>query len=479
MDSQKFGGSFFEKARLFLDLKPELFKRWREGQGQGRGIKIAEGRQTGRLEIAGPDAFIQNITLNPKETFSVDLHFELPKDYRLRRGAFAEFDLVQVGAPGKPEAIVGGQRFVLDLTKLVLVKSSDQWRYRDDGSYPGQAWTSAGFDDSKWKLGKAEFGFGGNQVTTIDGAAEYGRPVTRYFRHTFDVADPSFYRNLLLRLKRSDGAVVYLNGKEVHRVNLPAGAVDARRLATREVTGLEKEVFFPVKIDPGNLTREKNVMAVEIHQNSLRSDRMTFDLELSPNRADTGFAPDLAFAGPPDGALFQEHETVPVELEALATDGKIRSVSLYVDGKLAGSAEQPPYRFTWTAGAKGLHRLRAEAVDTSQSRTTSLRSVTVVEVVPPVVSLIQPSEGTEAKAKGTISISARASDRNTKVKRVEFWVREADFFMSKSRLVSTASTAPYRAQIKDLKPGQYMVWAVAVNDRGASSQSMPVHVKIK
>src|SRR5262249_5076429 len=148
----------------------------------------------------------------------VDFYFELPKDYPIKQGGFAEFDLIQTGAPGKPEQIVGGQRFVFDLTKLTIVKAGDQWRFRDDVEKPGQGWTSPDFKDSKWKLGRADLGFG------IASAGREGRKPL-FLRHTFDVGDPTFFRSLVLRLKNSDGAVIYLNGKEVHRANLPPGAI--------------------------------------------------------------------------------------------------------------------------------------------------------------------------------------------------------------------------------------------------------------
>jgi hypothetical protein len=479
-DTGQFGGSFFEQGHIFVDLKPELFKRWREGGSVGRGVKVADdNKQTGRIEIVSPEASIQNIPLDPHETFSVDLDFELPKEYSLRQGPFPQFDLIQTGAPGKPDAIIGGQRFVIDFSKLVLIKSSDQWRYWDRGSNLGEKWTSSDYDDSKWKLGKASFGFGGGRTTIIDAGPPGRHHITTYFRHAFEVDDPSFYRSLVLRIKRDDGAVVYLNGKEIHRVNLPRGEVGAGTLATRVVAGLEEEVFFPVKLDPRSLRRGKNVVAVEIHLHSPRSDDLTFDLELSANRADPDFPPDLAFAGLPDGALFQPGEIVPVKLDALDSDGKIKSVSLYVDGKLVGTEDEPPYTFKWPAGSKGSHRLRAEALDNDQKRSTSFRTITVVENVPPAAELIQPRDGAAFKAGEAIPVSAQASARHGKVEKVEFWVREADFFMSQNRLAATAKTPPYRALIRNLKPGHYMVWAVAIDERDASSQSMPVHVAVR
>src|SRR4029077_20427551 len=151
------------------------------------------------------------------EVFSIDVSFELNKDYRPLRGVRPKVTLIQTGAPGKPDAIVGGQRFDLDFSKLVLVKRGAEWRYLDDGSKPGSDWMAHDFDDQKWKLGRAELGFGNNPDTTINAGPPGRRHPTAYFRHVFDVADPSIIRTLHLRLKRNDGAVVYLNGKEIHR----------------------------------------------------------------------------------------------------------------------------------------------------------------------------------------------------------------------------------------------------------------------
>ena len=47
--------------------------------------------------------------------------------------------------------------------------------------------------------------------------------ITTYFRHGFEVPDASIYAVLNMRFRRDDGVIVYLNGVEVHRSNLPAG----------------------------------------------------------------------------------------------------------------------------------------------------------------------------------------------------------------------------------------------------------------
>src|SRR5260370_36947158 len=102
-----------------------------------------------------------------------------------------------------------------------------------------------GFDDSKWRLGKADLGFG------ISGPGDQKparRNLTTYFRHTFEIADPTFYRSLTLLLKHSGGVVVYVKGKEVHRANLPSCAIAARQAANRSVTRLEETGYFPLKL---------------------------------------------------------------------------------------------------------------------------------------------------------------------------------------------------------------------------------------
>lgn len=281
-----------------------------------------------------------------------------------------------------------------------------------------------------------------------------------------------------MRLARADGAIVYLNGKEIYRVNLPADTVTQDTLAPRRLTGLERDVFVPIKMDPADLRHGKNILAAEIHRNLPLCDDIRFDLELLANVAEAGSPPDIAFTGPVDGAVFQTGEIVPVQLEALSGNGRIESVSLYVDGKEVGTEHEPPYAFRWSARAKGAHRLRAVAVDDHQMQSTSFRTVTVVENVPPFVELINSRSSamlTESKA---FSVSAEASDRNGKIARVEFWAKDMATFTSRAIRVGTATAAPYTVSIKELKPGHYMLWAIAVNDRGGSTQLVPTHIMI-
>ena len=71
--------------------------------------------------------------------------------------------------------------------------------------------------------GSAPFGYGdGDEATVLSyGPAVTNKFITTYFRRAFTVANTSVIHALTLRLLRDDGAVVYLNGAEVFRSNMP------------------------------------------------------------------------------------------------------------------------------------------------------------------------------------------------------------------------------------------------------------------
>src|SRR3954453_13186619 len=108
-----------------------------------------------------------------------------------------------------------------------LISPGAVWKYFDTGTLPDPVWMTPSYDDTLWPSGPAELGYGdGGEATT--NAAGF---ITYYYRTTFPVATASSVSNLLVRLKRDDGAVVYINGVEAFRDNMPAGPVDASTLA--------------------------------------------------------------------------------------------------------------------------------------------------------------------------------------------------------------------------------------------------------
>ncbi len=173
-------------------------------------------------------------------------------------------------------------------TSTVLVPAGSTWKYLDDGSDQGTAWRQPEFDASGWASGAAQLGYGdGDEATVVSyGGDAENKHVTTYFRHSFDVADASIFEGLTLRVLRDDGAVVYLNGTEVLRTNMPGGAIDYGTLAASTVYGGDESKFFAAGVDSSLLNDGPNVLAVEIHQIAVTSSDISFDLELRGQERD-------------------------------------------------------------------------------------------------------------------------------------------------------------------------------------------------
>ncbi|MBQ33533.1 MAG: hypothetical protein CMG32_01575 [Candidatus Marinimicrobia bacterium] len=164
-----------------------------------------------------------------------------------------------------------------------LIEEGSLWKYLDDGSDQELAWTQIDFDDSSWSTGNAELGYGdGDEETVVSyGPDEDNKYITTYFRHTFNINNPDDIQTLTIRLKRDDGAIIFLNGNEVLRSNMPAGTIAYDTYASSAVGGSDEDTFFEWTISANEITDGQNVFAVEIHQVSESSSDISFDLELT------------------------------------------------------------------------------------------------------------------------------------------------------------------------------------------------------
>ena len=163
-----------------------------------------------------------------------------------------------------------------------LVPTGATWKYLDNGSDQGTAWRATSFNDSTWPSGPAQLGYGdGDEATTVGfGADANNKFITTYFRRAFSVTNAGLFNGLTLRLMRDDGAVVYLNGVEVWRTNMPTGTVGSLTPATVAIAGADESTFVQTTISPSLLVTGTNVLAVELHQSGGTSSDISFDLQL-------------------------------------------------------------------------------------------------------------------------------------------------------------------------------------------------------
>lgn len=158
------------------------------------------------------------------------------------------------------------------------ISTGDIWRFNDTGTDLGTDWIAVDFDDTAWQSGPSKLGYGdGNEATTLNfGNDPRNRFPTYYFRHSFNIEDAGQVGDLLMSALFDDGIAVYLNGVEVYRSNLAAGATYTD-FATSTVAGNDENDFDNFMVS-GLLNDGINVIAVEVHQRSGNSSDLGFDL---------------------------------------------------------------------------------------------------------------------------------------------------------------------------------------------------------
>ncbi len=216
-----------------------------------------------------------------------------PYDAYTTRHYHSNFKLSKSG-----EEVVLARAELSSTSSLITLES--YWKYLDDGSNLASSWKDLSFDDAGWPEGQAELGYGDDDEHTV---IDYGddsdqKYITTYFRKSFTVADPNAIQNLDVRLKRDDGAVVYLNGNEIIRSNMPLGDITFETLASTAVSSDEEDALYEFTVSSGDLISGENLLAVEIHQISETSSDISFDLDLSGlNYSDADIIDHIAYAG--------------------------------------------------------------------------------------------------------------------------------------------------------------------------------------
>ena len=155
-----------------------------------------------------------------------------------------------------------------------------KWFYAEGG--PAADWATTAFDDSTWATGAAELGYGDADEKTVISTAPTPRPLTAYFRTNVTITDPAAFSSVLASLIRDDGAVVYVNGVEVGRNNLPAGPITFATPATAIISDRAAEkTIIPITIPTSAFVPGVNTIAVEIHNSDRWSGDLSMDLKLT------------------------------------------------------------------------------------------------------------------------------------------------------------------------------------------------------
>lgn len=193
-------------------------------------------------------------------------------------------------APGA-QSYVGG--VVSTVAFVTDGPSGTRWRYLDNNTSPGPEWMQPSFTPgAAWKgpqAGQLGYGEGDETSPAVSFGPDSGNKyITTYFRTTFEAADLANLSNLTLNIKRDDGIIVYLNGVEIIRDNMPAGAVTKDTLALAPA-GDDGQAFVAFDSLPLHLLSPgSNTLAIEVHQNGGGSTDLSFDCRLTAVRTTGG-----------------------------------------------------------------------------------------------------------------------------------------------------------------------------------------------
>lgn len=185
-------------------------------------------------------------------------------------------------------ALVGGITYDFETapvaltTNLPLITLATTWQANDAGADLGATWLDQSYDDTGagWTTGSALFGYtpSPGSYPAINTALTSG-PTTYYFRTHFNWNNLNNNVAFVSTNYFSDGAVLYLNGSEVRRVRMPAGAVGYGTSATGAAAPVgQVEVFG---ISGGGLVIGDNILEVETHQAAGTAADMVFGLSLT------------------------------------------------------------------------------------------------------------------------------------------------------------------------------------------------------
>ncbi len=169
-----------------------------------------------------------------------------------------------------------------------VYSKKESWLYYDKGNIGSADWTSEDYVTTGWKTGYAPLGYGktGLSTTISYGNNSNNKYPTYYFRKLVTLEEkPADDAVFTLDFTVDDGFIIYVNGQEAGRYNMPSGNVGYNSFSS---------TYAPNNPDDGQMTiparlfkKGNNIIAVEVHNNSASSSDIYWDSSLFCNYTTT------------------------------------------------------------------------------------------------------------------------------------------------------------------------------------------------
>ena len=138
-----------------------------------------------------------------------------------------------------------------------------EWSYLIDGSAAPSGWNTVNGAPSSWS-------------TAMPYALPAATGVTQYYYKKFEVSSLTGFASVDLSVNVKGGAIVYLNGHEIRRVNLPEGDVSGETAALTEYD-IPTLIITGEWINNNKLVVGTNILAIELHRYQQNESVNSFD----------------------------------------------------------------------------------------------------------------------------------------------------------------------------------------------------------
>jgi len=181
------------------------------------------------------------------------------------------------------------------------------------------------------------------------------------------------------------------------------------------------------------------------------------------------FPPVINLVSPTNGTVI----TVPMVTllaEASDSDDVVIKVSFYADDHFLGSVTNTPFSLTWSNMAAGNYTLVAKATDAAGLSTLSSGVKLIASNIPPVVSLVSPTNQSVFEQGVKITLTAEASDSNDAIRKVTFFANEHS--------LGSVTNPPYSLVWSNVPPNRYHLVVRATDTFGTTAKSSPVKITV-
>lgn len=159
--------------------------------------------------------------------------------------------------------------------QTLIFNKNASWSYKDNNQAQPAGWNAQTYDISTWAIGNGPLGYGDPVTTTINSGL-----TTAYFAKDFTVDLSTLSDTMELGVMRDDGIIVYLNGEEVVRDNMPAGAVTFNTFSSTTIDGAAESVYNIFSIPKSKFVNGVNRFSIELHNRSTTSSDLRIDAYL-------------------------------------------------------------------------------------------------------------------------------------------------------------------------------------------------------